>query len=404
MNEFEQNIPNADSESTVSVAAESIPAHVESPYVTAPVKKKKNYLWGILGVCIVAVCVVTTAFSVIWAAKGNRAYQLPVVSTPQYNFVAQKTSSDLLDVPGVIKKVKPSVVTVMVTLQNTQNSIYSEYFGGSSPYSTGYGTGVIFSEDGYILTCAHVVEGATSVRVTTYDDKEYSATIVGMDTYSDIAVLKVDATGLVAAEFADSDQVVEGEAVVAMGTPYDPSLAYTSTNGIVSAIRYNYNFEELDVTLDLFQHTAAINSGNSGGPLLNMYGQVIGINSIKISGDYENLGFAIQLNSVKGVIESLINVGRVDRPVIGISGQTSSSSIGGVDVVDVVKGGAADLAGMKPGDLITKFNGQRVKSITELINFIGKCNVGDEVEVTVIRDDGESYNLKMTLQANTAEG
>ena len=351
-------------------------------------KKPHNGLWMTVGIVSIVLCVTSIAFSIYLAASGNNnAFKFPAPYTPEYIAGQQLSATDIMDTPAVIAKVKPSVINIVVQI--------SDYNA-----TEGSGSGIIFTADGLIITNAHVIEGATSIKVTTLDGTEYTAEVIGFDSISDLAVIKVNATNLPAANFGDSSTVVEGEQVIAIGNPYGIELSHTSTEGIISAIRNDFSFDNLNLVLDLFQHDAAINPGNSGGPLVNMYGQVIGINSLKITGEYENIGFAIQMASALPIIESLINNGKVDRPVIGITG-TTETTIGGVQVYEVTAGGAADLSGLKSADIITKINGERIKSIEELINLIGTHKAGEVIELTVIRD-AEVLTFNLTLQSSAA--
>ncbi len=372
-------------------------------YTPAPEKKKKKSgksFWVIATAILAAVCIMTSSFAVgILYGRANaeqpvapaaeQTTKIVTVTTPDYVPASQNTAEGRLDVPGVAEKVNKSVVVILTKSDE----------GGS------LGTGVIFTEDGYIITCAHVIDDATSVSVYLYgDDKTaYPAEVIGFDTYTDIGVLKVDLKGLPAAEFGESHKLVPGEQVVAIGTPYERNLAYTVTEGIVSSRRDAYKLDDLGLTLDLIQHSATINPGNSGGPLVNMYGQVVGINSVKIMAEeyatYEDIGFAIQIETALPVVEQIINEGKVQRPQIGIKGATEEM-IGGVYVAEIIPGGAADTSGadIQVGDIITKLNGERVRSIDELIAKLGKCQIGEEVEITLLRDV-DVVVTKVVLQA-----
>ena len=361
----------------------SVPVYTQAP---APEKKKnKKNFWIAATAVLAAICIMTTSFAVgtvfgragktDLAPSATQTAKTITISTPDYVPAEQNTAEGRLDVAGVAAKVNPSVVVVMV-----KNAT-----GGS------LGTGVIFTEDGYIITCAHVIDDATSVSVYLYgDDKTaYDAEVIGFDTYTDIGVIKVNLKGLPAAEFGESHKLVPGEQVVAIGTPYERNLAYTVTAGYVSSRRDSYKLDDLNLTLDLIQHSATINPGKSGGPLLNMYGQVVGINSVKImTGNfetYEDIGFAVQIEAALPVVEQIINEGKVQRPQIGIKGATETT-IGGIYVSEILEGGGAANADVQVGDIITKLNGERVRSIDELISKLGKFKAGDEVEITILRD------------------
>lgn len=265
------------------------------------------------------------------------------------------------------------------------------------------GTGIIMTEDGYIITNAHVIEGATSTKVVFEDQSEETATIIGSDSKSDLAVLKINKTGLTAAEFGSSDDLQVGESVVAIGNPLGLELYGTAVDGIISATNREVTIE--DRVMTLIQTTAPINEGNSGGPLINMYGQVIGINSAKISGTgIEGISFAIPISHAKPIIDDLIQNGYVkDRPLIGISGSDVSQQMSqfydipqGVLVDSVTSGGPAEAAGIRSGDIIVKFDGVVVQSMSELNAQKDKHKAGDTVELTVYRD-GKTYTTKVTM-------
>lgn len=345
--------------------------------VPQPPKKTRNGMW--MAIAIIALCLsLLMGTFAIWAAKNSQqSFVIPQSITPSYNFRDNVTEGDKLTPQEIIAKVSPSVVTVSVEGVNENGQM-----------AAGFGTGIVYTDNGYILTNAHVVDGASRVSVTDYNGKSYSATVIGSDADSDTAVIKIDATGLTPAEFGQSSKVVPGDSVIAIGTPYDLNLSYTATEGIVSALREGLNFPELGYTLDLIQHDAAINSGNSGGPLVNVYGQVIGINSIKISGTYENLGFALQIDDVLPLAEQLMNTGKVSRPGIGITGYTyDTDDLKGAFVYTVVPGGPADQAGLKPGDIIIKAGDTDIKSIDELKSLLQNMNIGDSVQLTYLRNN-----------------
>ena len=265
---------------------------------------------------------------------------------------------DELTIQQVYAKVNPSVVTVMAE-QNTGASV---------------GTGIIMTEDGYIITNAHVISGGKSCMVALSNGATYTAELVGYDEEQDVAVLKADANGLPAAEFGDSDQAVVGDTVYAIGNPLGVELRGTLTNGIISAINR-------DVTVDgkvmtLIQTNAALNNGNSGGPLINAYGQVIGINTLKMSSQtgeesatVEGLGFALPISSACFVVNDLIAYGQFKgMPSVGITIITVTDANGThVEVYTVEDGFGAAEAGMQEGDVIVAADGQRVASTGDLM-------------------------------------
>lgn len=334
------------------------------------------------------------------------------VSSGTVDFVSLTSYSDTAVYTA--NKILPSIVGIEVTYNVTSNSMFS-MFGESRPTSstaTASGSGIIISEDGYILTNNHVVDSssestyydiseATSVKITLSDDTEYEATIVGQDSQTDLAVLKIEATGLTAAEFADSDSIKIGEFCMAVGNPL--GLGSTITCGVVSAVNREVSDGE-GTDYICIQTDAAINSGNSGGALVNSKGQVIGVNTLKVSSTgVEGIGFAIPINSTTNIIEELITYNKVRRPYIGISGRdldegTASkySLVEGIYVVSVEEYSAAEVAGIKSGDVITAIDGQEVKTMNELNTIKNTHSIGDNVTLTIYRD-GSTKNITLTL-------
>lgn len=330
---------------------------------------------------------------------------------------------DALSIPDIVEKVSPATVGVTATFIWTENYNNMWGFGGSQEQSgSSTGTGIIMTENGYVITNAHVVYQdsyggeAKEIQITLNDEyydgaTQLAATIVGYDTEEDIAVLKVDANRkLVAAEFGDSDALRVGELVIAIGNPLGMELFGSVSTGIVSALNRNVTINE--VTMSLIQTDAAINSGNSGGPLINSYGQVIGINSAKMSSSYssatasvEGLGFAIPMAHAQKVIDDLIDYGYVrGKPVIGITARDVTEDISqayglpmGVYVTEVVEGGAADLAGIRAGDIIIAVNGQSVSSYEELNDAKNSFSAGDTISMTAVRN-GSDLEFDVVLQ------
>ena len=295
-------------------------------------------------------------------------------------------------------------------LQDIYSSVIDSVVSISSMTSSGTssGTGIIMSSDGYVITNHHVITGALVISVLTNDNQEFEAALVGSDEMSDLAVLKIDARGLQAAEFGDSSKLRVGDSVVAIGDPLGVQLRGTMTNGIISAI--NRDLTVGDRTMTLIQTNAALNNGNSGGPLINCYGQVIGINTVKMSSYYtatasvEGLGFAIPISVAKPIIDELIENGYVaGRPAIGISGDSLPSYYRtyyrlpeGVYVTSVNEGSDAKAKGIREGDIVTAINGERISSIDELNTVKNQYAAGDEVTLTVYRS-GTYYEVTVTL-------
>lgn len=295
-------------------------------------------------------------------------------------------------------------------LQDIYSSVIDSVVSISSMTSSGTssGTGIIMSPDGYVITNHHVITGALVISVLTNDNQEYEAALVGSDEMSDLAVLKIDARGLQAAEFGDSSKLRVGDSVVAIGDPLGVQLRGTMTNGIISAI--NRDLTVGDRTMTLIQTNDALNNGNSGGPLINCYGQVIGINTVKMSSYYtatasvEGLGFAIPISVAKPIIDELIENGYVaGRPAIGISGDSLPSYYrtyyrlpDGVYVTSVNEGSDAKAKGIREGDIVTAINGEKICSIDELNTVKNQYAAGDEVTLTIYRS-GTYYEVTVTL-------
>lgn len=303
-------------------------------------------------------------------------------------------------------------LTIPQIYENTVSSVVAiEANKGGGAYgqtSVGTGTGIVMSEDGYIITNAHVVEGSTSLTVTTFDGKEYQATIVGSDSKADIAVIKVETTGLTAATFGEPLDLVYGEPAVVIGNPLGTNFAGTVTDGIISST--SREVEIGGYIMRLIQTNAAINPGNSGGPLINSRGQVVGVVSSKIAADdVEGIGFAIPIDIALNVANDFIEYGYVKRPMMGITVEQIDpfyaqmyGGKAGLRVASVQDGSAADEAGMFVGDYITKINDKLVSTSADLNYEKDKFTTGDKIKLTVDRD-GEELELSLTLKENTAE-
>ena len=296
------------------------------------------------------------------------------------------------DVSDVVQKVRPSVVGVI-----------TESFQTYSTSSTG--SGIILSEDGYIVTNNHVVEGGDSIAVTLDDGETYAAELIGTDVKSDIAVLKIDAQNLLAAEFGDSSQVEVGEAAIAIGNPL--GLNGTVTAGIISAVDREIQVGSSNMVL--LQTDASINPGNSGGALLNEYGQVIGVNSAKISSeDSEGLGFAIPSNTVGPIVEELIDKGYVSgRPLTGISGRNVSALTAafynipqGILVDQVAPESDAAAKGLTAGDVIIGVDDIRVENISDACTLRDEHKAGDTMKLTFYRQ-GSTHEINIQLMEET---
>ena len=294
-----------------------------------------------------------------------------------------------------------------IYLQNIP-SVVSISCSGYGSASTG--TGVVLTGDGYIVTNAHVVEGAGSIDVLLTDDRVFSASIIGSDEVSDLAVLQIQAEDLTPAQFGDSAQLRIGDTVAAIGDPLGVKYRGTYTDGIVSAINRDVDMDGR--TMTLIQTNAALNSGNSGGPLINCYGQVIGINTMKIgaftdSAGVEGIGFAIPSATVKDIVDQLISQGYVSgRPTLGIEGEALSTFYqhyyrlpAGLFITHVAPGSDAEAKGIEDGDMLLSINNQRLSTMEELKAILFDREVGEVVEAIIYRG-GERYRVPLTLSEN----
>jgi len=333
----------------------------------------------------------------------------------------------------VAKTVGPMVVTISSerVIKNAQqfqgetpNSPFGDFFGQDffdrffryqvpegEMRQQGLGSGVIVSRDGYILTNNHVVTGADKIRVTLANEKKYDAKVIGTDPKTDVAVIKIDADGLPVARFGDSRKLEVGEWVLAIGSPLSEQLEQTVTAGIVSAKgRSNVGLAEFE---DFIQTDAAINPGNSGGPLVNLRGEVVGINTaiLSRSGGYQGIGFAIPVEMAKKVMEDLVKKGKVVRGWMGVVIQNVDENMAealgigkarGVVISEIAKGGPAEKAGLKQGDVILQFEGKKVANTVELRNLVVETAPDAHVDVTILRD-GKEKTVRVELGELAAE-
>lgn len=333
------------------------------------------------------------------------AEEQPTVSYLKLSPVLAQVSDGLADIAGAVI---PSVVNISTSKtikeDSSQNPLYSDpffrrFFGvpDGGPHrefrQRSLGSGVIVSPDGYVITNNHVVDGADEITVVLSDKREYKGKVVGSDPRSDVAVVKIDAKGLPSVAWADSDRLRPGEMVMAVGSPF--GLARTVTVGIVSAIgRANIGITDYE---DFIQTDAAINPGNSGGALVNMKGELVGINTaiFSQSGGYQGIGFAVPSNMVRQVMDSLIRTGKVVRGWLGVSVQDLTPELAkqfnvegvtGALVAEVIKGGPAEKAGIKQGDVILELDGKPVTDSGHLRNVVASEPVGKKLSVVVMRD------------------
>ena len=312
-------------------------------------------------------------------------------------------SADALSISQIASIVSPSVVEVTTETIST-NPFFPQYV------QDGAGSGVIISEDGYIITNAHVISGASQIKVRTSDKTEYEAELIGSDSKSDIAVLKIGATGLTPAVVGNSDNLVVGEFTLAVGNPMG-TLGGTVTNGIISAL--NRDITVQGQTMNLLQTNAAVSPGNSGGGLFNEKGELIGIVNAKSAEEgAEGLGFAIPVNTAKEVAQSLIDNGYVTgRPALGIQVLAVSDwqmmvqygvSQPGVYIIDVTEGSCADKAGLKAGDLFVSIDGNSVTGTVDVTSALDSHAVGDTLEIQVARE-GKVVQVSVVLEEQSPQ-
>ncbi len=401
--------PNYDLFSDKPAEPREQPAEAAAPAVKVRVTPQKRS-GGVIALCIVAtllLVIVTVACVIIIhravvvpnstgtpaATSDSGSLENPFARPPETTSTAETTGISINDPPAVIgtipvesdgelsvpeiaERIRPSVVSILV----------------NSRYTSGLASGVILDPSGLIITNYHVVAGMTEIVVVLFDGTRHTASLVGCDASCDLAILDIDATGLTAATFGNSDALVVGDLAVAVGTPYSLSLSGTTTQGIISAINRDLMINNRQMTL--IQTDASINPGNSGGPLINQYGQVIGIVSMKIGEEFEGLGFAIPMNTAKTIIENIINGVQADStPALGANGQFLSEVTAAVNGLPMGFYVAAvhpesDLyaQGVRPGDVIVAIDGIALADMAAFTSLIQNHAVGETAAVTVYRD------------------
>ena len=347
------------------------------------------------------------AVSLLAAANLFSADNLSAQDYPDFTYAAETAVNGVVYVEVTINQNYPS---------NQINDPFFRFFFGDEvqPQSRerkGSGSGVIIREDGYIVTNNHVVADASKVRVTLYNDKTYDATVVGTDPATDVALIKIDEKGLPVIPFADSDELRLGEWVLAIGSPYD--LRSTITAGIVSAKGRSMPHYNGEFKIESFIQTdAAVNPGNSGGALVNKKGELVGVNTAIISqtGSYTGYSFAVPSNIVKKIVSDLIDFGSVRRAKLGITmtavdekvaAEMKLSSLKGVYIVEVSKGGAADKAGLKKGDVLLSIDSKQVSGPSALQEVVNSYHPGDVATIKYVRD-GKEKTAKVTFLGDAA--
>lgn len=365
----------------------------QEPHVKT--KKKRGFNKTIAGVIVCTLCSGFIGSGVTYLALKDNLTQTKTINVNPSKF---DTKSEALSATEAYNKVAPAAVVV------STKSVTQGYFMQTQEVE-GIGSGFIINEEGYILTNYHVVKGAQEISVTLSNDVTTTAQIVNYDENQDVAMIKITDESVkipATVELGDSDSLQPGEEVIAIGTPLSTELSSTVTKGIISATSRSVAVES-GVTMNLIQTDAAINAGNSGGPLVNTKGEVVGINSSKISGEaVEGIGFSIPINDIKDKIESL------SKPILnlGISVRTIDEALSkqlnmeqGLYVVEVTEFSSAEKAGLKAGDIIVKADGNRITTFDEFKAVKNGKEDGDEISLEVIRN-GESKTINVKLTAS----
>lgn len=397
-------------------------------YNQTPKKPKKSKFWLKAIVCVLAVAAISGGSILVYAsatgAKGAEQLQAaqasqttPDQSDSQSNrSITAASSNDTAKLTSeeVAAKVIPSVVCIQTYVKTSDNGYnfrgnmgmsQGQESGESSIQLYSEGSGIILREDGYIVTNAHVISDADVVKVVLTDDSTYEASVVGTDSSTDLAVLKIEATGLTAAEIGDSSELKVGETVMCVGNPGGLQFDSSVTQGIVSAINRPLQYED-SYTLDAIQTDATINPGNSGGALVNMNGQVVGISSAKYAVDgYENMGFAISTEEALPIINDLIDYGYVkSRGALGVNctivdeftARYNDLPAAGIYVFEVTNPNPGEL---QSGDIITSVDGNAIESDTDLKDALKNKAPGTQVTIEFTRSStGKTYSGTLTLQ------
>lgn len=369
-------------------------------------KEGKGKKWVALALgCLVLGGAVGGGLSMMFLNSQNQEGEKDVQTSTVMEGVREKSVLDvtLIDTSREMTPAEVYAANVNSTVGIT-TSVTTNYWGFQTT-SAASGSGFILTDDGYIITNYHVIENSDSITVSLYDGTAYDAELVGYDESNDIAVLKVDAEDLTPVVVGDSDSLNVGDSVIAIGNPLG-ELTFSLTSGAVSALDREITLAG-NVTMDLIQTDCAINSGNSGGALFNLYGEVIGVTNAKYSGSgsgasIDNIGFAIPINHVKGIVESIIEKGYIVKPYIGVSvmdvsRETQSYGLPeGASVKGIEEESPAAEAGLKENDIITAVNGTKISGSKELVDVVGDASTGDELILTVYRQ-GESLEVKVTV-------
>ncbi|MBR6755422.1 MAG: trypsin-like peptidase domain-containing protein [Peptococcaceae bacterium] len=386
---MEQENYGYDRENRAAEAEEKMKAAVN--YSTEPKKKKGSK-------AIASLLLSSFIGGIVGGVVGmNLATPNNTLTIPRDSAPIEVVAGDISPVVAIAEVVSPSIVGIKTY------GMVQDWFGRQYTSQLGGGSGIIFRNDGYIITNNHVVEGATGIEVSLYNGESYQAEIIGVDSATDLAVIKIEAPDLAAAVLGDSDELRIGELAVAIGNPL--GYSNTVTSGIISGLN-RQSMSGYEQELSLIQTDAAINSGNSGGALVNSNGEVIGINSVKLaSGSVEGMGFAITINEAKPIIEQLLNQGHVSRPYMGIGVQEITEVLAkqyqlsqkhGIIITQIVENGPADKAGLRLGDIIYKANDVLIYKFTDFSDLLDASQVGDSIHLLIDRN-GKQMEIFVTL-------
>ncbi|MBI5634430.1 MAG: DegQ family serine endoprotease [Nitrospirae bacterium] len=372
----------------------------------------KNKIWIIVLFLLVGILIGGVSFYFLEKMTGmQKGYGS--FTTPSVPRQIIDTSKAFSEIAGSISPSVVNISTTKVMRRESGSSLEDPFFDLLNPFRNfkmpkkwkeqSLGSGVIVSTDGYIITNNHVVEQADEIRVTLFDKRSFKAKFIGADTKTDIAIVKIEADNLKAAQWGDSDKLQVGEFVLAIGNPY--GLSHTVTMGIISAVgRANVGIADYE---DFIQTDAAINPGNSGGPLVNIRGELIGVNTaiFSRSGGYQGIGFAVPSNMTRLVMNQLVDKGKVTRGWLGVTIQELTPELSqkfglksekGALVGDIAKGSPAEKSGIKRGDIILEYNGKKISDVGNLRNMVAQSKVGSEIPITILRG-GKEYSVNVVI-------
>lgn len=384
-----------------SASRDSMSQHAPQPSARHTAPGHALLVWGlIIGLLAGSVFGGIVGNYIVMSNPGTFPWARTVATTTP---VSQTTGTTVVTteeqaIENAVKIASPAVVQINTT------SVSQSPFWFSSGEQEGIGSGFIVTSDGYVLTNNHVVENATKITVALKDGREFNGRVVGTDSTSDVAVVKIAGTNLPTVQLGDSSTLTVGQKVIAIGNPY--GLSQTVTTGVISALERNVQTSQTQTLVGVVQTDAAINPGNSGGPLIDLNGRVVGMNTM-IYQNAQGLGFSVSVNTVRKVYEAIRGSGTVVWPALGIQGATVTTAIAqqynlktsqGVYIVQVTAGSGAEAAGLRQGDVITAIDGTAMTTIDAVLNYVRSKNVGDIVQV-VINRSGTTKTLAVTLKA-----